>query len=128
MSSKASGLITDPSAAKAELELDQPATKREVIQAINNFHLQNVHPMFAGLAKTLEGNFQGIRAEFGRVEKQRDQVAVIFNGLVDFLEQRGLRQTADGRYILNPQEFEAFLKRRADVGQQHNSPPRPTDA
>jgi hypothetical protein len=93
--------------------MDQPATKREVIAAINNFHLKNVHPMFAGLAQTLEKNFGGLRAEIARMERQRDQVAVIFNGLVDFLEQKGLRQSADGRFYLNPQEFQAFLKQRA---------------
>ena len=102
-----SELITDPSAAKAELELDQPATKREVLTAIKNHHLGNVHPMFANLAQTLQQNF-------GRMEKQRDQIAVIFNGLVDFLEQEGFRVGKDGRVRLNQQEFQAFLKKRAE--------------
>ncbi len=106
-------LILDASAAKAELELDQPATKREVLAAIKNHHLGNVHPMFAQLSQTLQGNFNGIRMEINRIEKQRDQIAVIFNGLVDFLEQQGFRVGRDGRVLLNQQEFQAFLKSRA---------------
>lgn len=100
-------LITDPSAAKAELELDAPATKREVLHAIKNHHMGNVHPMMASLAKTLE-------EKFARIEMQRDQIATIFNSLVDFLEQEGFEVGKDNHVRLNQHKFSAFLKKRAD--------------
>lgn len=116
-------LITDPNAAKAELELDAAATKRDVLNYVKNHHLNNVHPMFSQLAKTLQSNFDGIRGELARVEKQRDQIAMIFNNLVDFLEQDGFRVGKDGRVRLNQQEFQAFVKKRAAALQKAQAAP-----
>lgn len=96
-------LITDPQAAKVELSLDDPCSRREVMAYVQNYHKSNLHPMFLDITRRIEAQI-----------KQQNMGGIVVNNLIDFLEQRGLRQSADGRFYLNPQEFQKFCIDRAE--------------
>jgi hypothetical protein len=97
-------LITDPSQAKAALELDPdaPATRREVMTYMQNYTRGNLHPMF-----------QQIGAEIAAIIKHEDQAANVVNDLIDFLQIEGFVVGKDGRVRLNQHEFSAFVKKQA---------------
>lgn len=108
------GLITDPNEAKAEITLDEAATKNEVMKYVANHFQKTTLPAFITTHKRLDA-----------IEKQYNLGANVVNNLIDFLEIEGFQVQKDGRIRLNAQEFNAFVKKRA-LGNQTKQPP--TDA
>lgn len=97
------GLITNPNEAKVELEMDAPATRKEVAQYVGN-HTKNV----------LIPPLQNLSQEMQSLGKMQHVIGERFNFLVEFMEKVGLRQSGDGRFYLNPQEFQAFCVKRKE--------------
>lgn len=104
-------LITNPNEAKVELAMDEPCTRREVAQYVGN-HTKNVLiPPLTNLAQEMQA-----------LGKMQHIIGERFNFLVDFMEKIGLRESADGRFYLNPQEFQAFCAKQKQIQEQGTKP------
>ena len=96
------GLITSPEQLAEERSLDEPCTKREIMEYVKNHDKNVVIPALQVLSN-----------QVGALRKQQNIAAHIVNDLIDFLETDGFRPGKDGRVRLNQQEWQAWMKKRA---------------
>jgi hypothetical protein len=96
------GLITSPEQLQQERSLAEPATKEEVRHYVVNHDKNVIIPAL-----------QTLSTQIAALHKQQQAYATVVNNLIDYLESDGLRTHADGRFRLNQQEWQAWLKKRA---------------
>ena len=95
---KPAALVLDPARAQAEMEaakinLDEPCTKKEMMQYLENFW----------------------RAHIAGIVQMQNNTAGVLNLLMDFLTHRGLGNSNHGRYFLSTAEWNEYIlmKRQA---------------
>ena len=107
-------LITSPEQLAEERSLDQPITKREVMELIKNYAVNHDKNVIVPAMQVMSN-------QIGQLHKQQQAYVIVVNNLIDYLESNGLRTHADGRFRLNVQEWEAWLKKRAIMKQSEKA-------
>ena len=121
-------LILNPDHARAalEIDLDSPATKRDVATFVEAYvqdyikgYMENtVKPVMGQILAQQNALFKQVKAANTNSEwllHQFDAVARLTNTLLDFLTFKGMRLGKNGRMYISNAEFDAFVQKKNEV-------------